>query len=259
MFSTFWPQLQIGPFLRRESDWRFYHNLFKRRPQEIGIMKQLWLQTHAGKIAEPSDFDMRQIKYSTKDAIIVFKGRLGYFRKLNGWDEFLLQEIRSMTKIQWLKEAEKIPIVPIGIHVRLGDFYQAKTNKEFYIGGSLKTPMHWFIKSLEYIRKIIGFPAKAYVVSDGREKELKGLLKLKNVILFKSRCAISGLLFLSRAKILIASRGSSFSAWASFLGQMPAISHPGQSFAWYNLINRKGLYLGEFNPDSPPPAFDAQV
>jgi hypothetical protein len=64
---------------------------------------------------------------------------------------------------------------------------------------------------------------------------------------------------LSKAKILIASGGSSFSAWASFLGQMPTISHPGQSLSWFKINNRNGYYVGEFNPTSPPQPFLEQI
>lgn len=222
MLSPRWTQIKIGPLLRRESDLRFYHDLFKKRPEDIGRMKRLWLLSVAKKEPEPDDFDFPQKRTTSKHIIVAFKGERDHFRKLNGWNQFLYKEIRAMTRDQWLKEADKILNIPsIGIHVRRGDFAEPESDKDFYTKGLLKTPLLWFIKSLWVIREILGFSAKAFVVSDGMEKELEGLLNLENVIFVRSGSAISDLLVLSKAKILIGSGGSSFSAWASFLGQMP--------------------------------------
>lgn len=258
MLFPIWLQIRVGPLLRRESDFRLYHNLFKKKPEDIGGIRRTWLPIVADKILESEDFNLQQIKETSKDTVIAFSGVGGYFQKLNGWDEFLLQEIRAMTWKRWLDEIDRIPIVPIGIHVRRGDFKVPKSGSDFYTTGALRTPIVWFVKSLNVIREILGFSAKAFVVSDGAEREIKDLLSLKDVIFFRSGCAISELLLLSKAKILIAS-GSSFSAWASFLGQMPTISHPGQSLAWFKLTNRKGYYLGEFVPKMPPQQFVEQI
>jgi len=123
----------------------------------------------------------------------------------------------------------------------------------------LRTPISWFIESLEYIRRIAGFPLKAYIVSNGKQEEFKELLSLKNVFFLNNRSAIVDLLILSKAKILIGSGGSSFSAWAAFLGQMPTITYPGQSLTWFNLTNKNGFYLGELDPRLPSPLFTQQI
>lgn len=259
MLSPAWIQIQIGPLLRRESDLRFYLNLFKKKPEDIGAIRRTWLQVVSRKISEPQDFKLLPIKDGSRNTVIVFSDTQDYFQRLNGWDQFLLREIQSITKDRWLKEADSISKVPIGIHVRRGDFSEPKSDEEFYVSGSLRTPLSWFIKSLKIIRDVLGFPARAFVVSESGEKELRDLLSLKDTILFRTGSAISDLLFLSKAKILIGSGGSTFSAWAAFLGQMPTIAHPGQSLAWFKLINRKGCYLGEFDPNCPPQSFIDQI
>ena len=258
MFATFWPQIMIGPFLRREADWRIYHNLFKKRPHEIGFLKQLLIRSSAIKIPETS-VKIPDIKSSKRNIIVLFEGFRDFFKPLNGWNEFILQEIRNMTRTQWLKEVDKISSLPIAIHIRLGDFRNAKKKEDFIFSGMLRTPISWFIESLEYIRRIAGFPLKTYIVSNGKREEFKELLSLKNVFFLNNRSAIVDLLILSRAKILIGSGGSSFSAWAAFLGQMPTITYPGQSLTWFNLTNKNGFYLGELDPRLPSPLFTQQI
>lgn len=259
MLAPRWTQIKVGPLLRGESDLRFYHNLFKRRPEQIGGMKKIWLLLFSKKLPEPEDLCLYKKGVFSGNVIVVFKGEKGYFGKLNGWDQFLMKELLLMTKDRWLNIVYKVPDIPIGIHVRRGDFTTPVSEEDFMFKGSLRTPILWFIKSLKVIRENIGFPAKAFVTSDGTVAELQELLNLENVFLIRTGSAISDMLILSKAKVLIASGGSTFSAWASFLGQMPTISHPGQSLTWFNLKNRKGYYVGEFNPDDPPQPFIEQT
>jgi hypothetical protein len=62
-------------------------------------------------------------------------------------------------------------------------------------------------------------------------------------------------LLLAKSRTLIASAGSSFGAWAAFLGQMPSIAHPLKSFDWFHLRNRNNYYVGGFDPTSPAKEF----
>jgi len=109
------------------------------------------------------------------------------------------------------------------------------------------------------VRDIAGYSARAVVVSDGTEQDLAPLLELENVEFLRPGCAITDLLILARAKVLIASGGSSFSAWASFLGNMPTISYPGQSLEWFKLKSDDNHFVGEFNYNSPSEVFGEQV
>ena len=270
MLSPQWVQIppRIRPLLLGGIDLRCYNHqqlligLFKKRAREIGGIRRIWLQCVADKEPEPDRFDY--LKNETinimTERIIVFEGDNSRLSKLNGWDQFLYEEIRAMTRYRWLKVVDRIQDVPIGINVRRGKgFTDPKSDTDFYTRGAVRTPLPWFVESLRVIREVLGFPAKAFVVSDGTEKDLKDLLSLENVVFLRPGCAISDLLVLSKARILIASGGSSFSAWASFLGQMPTISHPGQSLTWFKLVNRKGYYVGEFDPTSPPQPFIDQI
>ncbi|MBR8836481.1 MAG: hypothetical protein DSM106950_21300 [Stigonema ocellatum SAG 48.90 = DSM 106950] len=258
MLSPQWVTGRIGPLLRGGIDLRCYKNqillmdLFKKKEGDIGGIHKMLLQAMANKEIETDNFELIQTQPPTQDVIITFQGNKNYFEDLYGWEELIFKELQAITKFKWLKLVEFWQDIPIAINVRLGnDFNKAKSVDDFYTKGSLKTPIEWFIESLLLIRETLGFSAKAFVVSDGKEEDLKPLLSLENVTHIRPGCAISDLLVLSKAKILIASGGSSFSAWASFLGQMPTISHPGQSLSWFKINNRKGYYVGEFSPTSP--------
>lgn len=242
-----WLQIRFGPFLRGEKDKRFYHNLFDQPKGQIGGLRKLYLLSQVPRMTE-EDFLARP-RTDLRDAIVVYEGARDCFRTLNGWNGFLYREIRSMTRKCWLDKVNQIGSIPIGVHVRRGDLSQTKS----------ATPIEWFIECLNIVRRAVGFPVKVVIVSDGSDEELKDLLGVKNVHRVACGSAIADLLVLSKAKILIASGGSTFSAWASFLGQMPVVSYPGQPLAWFKLINRRGLYVGEFDPTSPDGLFIDQV
>jgi hypothetical protein len=179
---------------------------------------------------------------------------------LNGRDELLHQALWSVARPRWRRLVEALGEVQIGMSVRLGnDFRAARSPQDYYEKGAIKTPLEWYVETLRQVREAADYPARAVVTSDGTRKELQPLLDLGHVLFLRPGCAISDLLVLSRARVLIGAGGSSFSAWAAFLGQMPTVSHPGQSLAWFRLANRRGHYVGEFDPARPEPAFLEQA
>ena len=253
MLSPRWAQLKIGPLLRGESDRRLYFDLFKPGPDEVRGIKRLRLQMFSPREGE----DARAAENGLA-AVKVFAGEQDRFQTLNGWDQFLHNELRAITKERWLRAAEGINEVPIGIHVRMGDFTPAESDAELRLP-QRRVPLKWFTDSLRVIREAVGRAIPAVVVSDGSEGELRDLLKEENVSLVRTGSAISDLLVLAKSRTLIASAGSSFGAWAAFLGQMPSIAHPSQSFDWFNLVNRNNYYVGGFEPTSPEQSFLDQV
>ena len=253
MLSPHWSQLKIGPTLRGETDRRLYFNLFKPGADEVKGIRRLRLQMFSqrdGEDARAAENGMTVIK--------VFAGEQDRFRTLNGWDQFLHNELRSITKERWLRAADSIQEAPIGIHVRMGDFSTPSSDAELELP-QRRVPLKWFADSLRVIREAVGYPVPAMVVSDGNESELRDLLKQENVSLVRTGSAISDLLLLAKSRTLIASAGSSFGAWAAFLGQMPSIAHPSKGFDWFHLKNRNNYYVGGFEPTSPAQLFLDQV
>jgi hypothetical protein len=98
------------------------------------------------------------------------------------------------------------------MHVRRSDF---KLNKKFI------TPDKWFIKIINILNK--NFDKIIYVFSDAYDYELNDILKCKNVQRLSYKNSILELLAMSRSKLFVGSKNSTFSHWASFLGLMPTI------------------------------------
>jgi hypothetical protein len=102
----------------------------------------------------------------------------------------------------------------------------------------------------------VGRDVRAHIVSDGTPQDLAPLLALPNVELVRPGCAISDLLVASRARVLLASGSSSFSAWAAFFGGMPAASHPGQPLTEWGLAAvESGSPRLELDLERPDPGF----
>lgn len=262
MLATRWAQTKIGPLLRRERDPRIYHNLFVRPAHEIDGWRRLRLLLVVRRHPEPEPFALISPRSpSDRPELIIFQGQKDYFARLNGWHEFLLRELRAITHTRWLREAESVRDVPIGIHVRAGDVPAPPTGTTLsdLSTGVYRTPVSWFVRSLRAVRSELGFPARAFVVTDGTDQEIADLLAMDGVFRAREGSAISGILMLAQAKVLIASGGSTFGGWAAFLGQMPTILRPGHFWHWFELENRHGQYLGEFDPAAPSLLFIEQL
>jgi hypothetical protein len=133
---------------------------------------------------------------------------------------------------------------PIALNIRRGkDFHDPKDPGEFVSSGSLRTPLKWFRMTLQRVRRLVGSEIGAFVVSDGDEADLNPVLSLPNTVHIKTTTALADLLLISRARFLIASGGSAFSAWGAFLSEAPTLCIPGQSFTWFGLsADRVGVF-----------------
>jgi hypothetical protein len=259
MLAPDWGQFRLGALVRREKDPRFYCGLFKDHPQDIRGIKKLGIQLNLRREPEPLDLAGYRLKDDATDILVEFRNQLDFFKRMSGWNNFILGELRAIIRNNLLQQIDNTPVSDIGIHVRRGDFKEARIERDLLTEGNIRTPISWFVESLEQVRSAAGFIVPAFVVSDGSEKELAELLRMQNVKYFKPKNAIVDLMLLSKAKILLASGGSNFSAWASYLGQMPTISHFHQSLTWFNINNEKGNYVGGFSPDNPSDVFLKQI
>jgi hypothetical protein len=252
-----WVQPRIGPMLRGGIDYKSYHRqillygLFNVPESAPSLLRELKARFLIKQVEEDYYLNNKIFFDNSNEEILVkFKGDKGRFTNLNGYDVFLKEELFKITKYQWRTFIDTFKNVPIGINIRLGnDFKKAGSFVDHYNHEATQTPVEWFANSLISVRKMVGHEAAAYIVTDGTEDQLKCLMELPNTHFVRPGCAISDLLILSKSKILLRSGGSSFSAWASFLGQMITISHPGQSMNEFNMINKHNFYTGEFMPN----------
>jgi len=180
------------------------------------------------------------------------------FDDLRPYHAEIFSALRRITKEKWLKHSTfGRPF--IGINIRLGrDFGTAAGSNDFLTGPKryLRTPLKWYIESLRLIRGYVGADMPAVVVSDGTRAELQELLKEPDVFYPESKSAVGDLLSLSNARFLIGSGRSSFSAWASFLGQMPTVTIPGSSLQSFSVSDDiQKHYVEELDPGAPDEYF----
>ncbi len=255
MIAPTWTQVQLGPLLRRDRDARMYGDLFKSGPPGyVSGLRRVWMRLNAGpSVDEPADLRLLPAQRGGNQSV-VFRGAKNHFQSLTGWDGVLLRELRALTRARWVRHADDIGEVEIGIHVRRGDFAEACSADDFINRGAIRTPIEWFIQSLRTIREIHGYALPAFVVSDAPDSALDVLLETEAVRRIYTGSAIGDLLVLSKAKLLIASGGSTFSGWAAFLGQMPTVAYPGQSLTWFKIGPRRGQFIGEWSHQQANPA-----
>lgn len=261
-----WPRLSPTVLLKGGIDIHNYHrqillfDVFQPPRNSITGLTKLALLARAERLPEPAALDDPPSAGSGRDSIITFSGERGQFRELYGMNGLVLTALRQMAKPKWRRLAERNSGALIGVNIRRGkDFHDAVHPSDFLLKGALRTPLSWFRQCIVHIRAILGFSAPVIVTSDGTASDLGEILALDNVKLLRPGCAISDLLVLARTKILIGSGGSSFSGWASYLGNMPTITIPGQSLTWFKLTHSNSAFIGEYDPFAPNSEFDQQV
>lgn len=227
--KTTWLSVKAGTVLRSENDKRFYSDIFTNETGIYGIRKFLLLNFS------------NKIKY--------FSGMEGLFSDFVDEQEYIKQKLLSMTNPSYIQSAKKYPADGVGVHIRLGDFSEDHKEKKLRDKAwNYRIPIDWYIDMLEKVCRVKHMPI--YIFSDGDNSELSKILALPNVYRVHYGSSISDMLALSNSKLLISS-ASTFSMWASFLGQIPTIWFPGQHRQ--RLISNKQIFEGELDYDSELP------
>ena len=264
MIAPQWVQWRVGPLLRGGIDLHSYHRqiLLMGLFRENGYVRRSTLRTAGptAHIAEPERLSAAPDLPKSGTAIVRFEGPGRFFEDFAEHRALLLDALRSEAEPRWLALADRLH-APIGINIRCGnDFRPAESNADYYTKGAIRTPLAWFVETLQHVRTIAGTTIPAVVVSDGTARQLRPVLQLPHVRFARPGCAISDLLTLASTRVLIGSGGSSFSAWASFLSRATTVTHAGQSLEWFRLGRSDGQFVGELAPDSAPsPALRQQL
>jgi hypothetical protein len=244
-----WVQPRLGPLVRGGIDLRSY----RRQILLAGIFRAegyLRGRPSGEEIDEPADLHAAPTQHS---GTITFRGSKNLIEPVADFRAFLLERLTDIAVPRWCRVAASVGPQTIGLNVRLArDFRPAETEEDYYLRVA-RTPLEWYVDTLAFTRQVLGENIPAVVVSDGRAAELRPLLDLPRVTFLRPGCAISDLLGLARTQILIGTGKSSFSAWASFLGGMPTVVHPGQSLEWFGYKSER--YVGELDLADPSPAF----
>lgn len=218
-----WFSLKLGPILRRESDKRFYNDLFVNKSEYIsGLKKAYFLLTK--KHIKEQEISKNQ---KSDDCIVEFEGFENCFEEIINDSNIVYEDIVRNLNPKYKAALSFDGKNSICMHVRLGDF--ARVSWEEVKSGKhcSAIPIEWYVCMGMTLRQIIGEKTKIYVFSDGTDEELKPLLQLENVERITFGSAIADILALSNSGIFVAS-GSSFSMWARYLGRMTAVMFPNQ-------------------------------
>lgn len=218
-----WPSIKIGPYLRRESDKRFYGDLFRNDGSAVGGVKKLHKLLTCNRISEAQ----KELVALEDETIVEFTGFEGCFESILYEYEFVRQLIESN-----LHPKNKAPLQDdyrgtMGIHVRLGDFSRVSVAEVEAGRHDSALPVEWYAEIVRQVRHYAGRQIPVYVFSDGTDEELQPLLALPGVERKTYGTSIGDILGLSRFPLLVAS-GSSFSMWARYLGRANCICYTNQ-------------------------------
>ena len=228
--QTTWRNLKIGTFIRKERDKRIYMDFFLETDMISGFKKFFLL--------------------NFSNNVKVFSGMDNLFIPFKNEQHFVKSELLKIINPHHLKRANEFNSNSIAIHIRMGDFTIPMNEKVLRNGAwNYRLPINWYIRLIEKIQKVSNLPI--YIFSDAVDSELKDILVYDNCNRVYFGSAISDMLALSTCKVLISS-ASTFSMWASFLGQMPTIWFPGQMRQKLLLENSK--FEGEVDYDDDLPS-----
>lgn len=224
MIAPFWTRFRVGPYLRREADKRNYQLLFSHDGYISGLHRMVLLASFK-KIAEMevSESDKSQ---EPESGVVLFRGMGGWFQPFKTRYRELRAELMRITRPAHI-DCQIGQQTFIGVHIRRGDFAIPTDSTVFLaVHRKYRLPLEWYIAAIAEIRHTLG-DLPALVFSDGSVDELSPILDQPNVRLFRGGSAITDLFALSTSCVLVPSC-STFSMWASFLGQVPCVWYPGQ-------------------------------
>jgi len=233
--QTTWKNFKIGTFLRKERDKRMYFDLFTGK-DGIGGFKKFFLLNFSSKVKYFSRMD---------DLFELFKNE----------QAFVKQELLKIINPYHLQKANEFDASSIGVHIRMGDFRNPDNEDVLRKGAwNYRLPIQWYKNIISKIREVSDMPI--YIFSDAENTELEEILDIDNCKRAYFGSAISDMIALSRCKVLVSS-ASTFSMWASFLGQIPTIWFPGQMRQ--KLIINEKLFEGEIDYNDPLPTSIIQL
>jgi len=212
-----WPQLKVGPYLRRERDKRNYTDTFVVSDQycqgleKVKCVLSLRQQGVSEDVLNNGTYD--------ESNIVVFSGMDGFFRPIINDHKIVKSELEKIVLPKHFSYKAHDFANTISAHVRLGDFAEYDKNASG-VTSNMKMPLEWYIDVINQVRS--NQSTRVLIFSDGSDDELQPLLEMPGIERADFGSAIADLLALSHSNIMISSN-STFSMWASYLGRMPVI------------------------------------
>ncbi len=214
-----WKSVKIGPWLRHESDKRFYGDLFTNDSSYVHGFRKVFLRLG-------TRYRLTSAEARLPDG---WEGVVSYSAYQGSFKDIL--EERSMIKEKIIRilnpKCEQALCFDCGysinVHVRLGDFASVPIADFSENALNTRLPIEWYVRIITDIQHSLGNSVSFNIFSDGTDRELAPLLRLPNVRRVSFGNAMADILALSRSKVIIASM-STFSRWARFLGGSSCIT-----------------------------------
>ncbi len=240
LIQSSWVKPRVGWLLRGEKHPRLYIGYFVS-PSLIDMARKWWVLKTYYQIIDP---EISQIASRNSRVCYVFRQLphwSDFFAGLKEYRDQLRSHIYHMLTMKYRRRLTEIQAPVIGVHIRRGDFRELRANEDFANVGLVRTPLSYFCTLISEIRDFCGTCLPVTIFSDGKDHELHDVLLLPNVHRASANADIVDMLLFSRSKLLITSAGSSFSSWAVFLSDAPALIHPDHVHAPIrsNEINKK--------------------
>jgi Glycosyl transferase family 11 len=252
MLAPNWNKLYIGPWLRGERIKRYYGSYFSDSNYQSRLtygIEKILNQRHIHCNLNISKLDLTSSEFDSPGQHEFLFDKMppwnDYFQDLKNYQPIVKQKLYADIYPHLLQKILIKPSPQIGVHIRRGD-YQVSANSNIF------TSLEWYIGTINSIRDTVKADIPVTVFSDGYPEELAQIIALPNVSLSPETSALSDLITMSRSKLLVASAHSSFSAWASYLGQSPTLWSSERAHLYQPIFTnetKKSIYEGGFNPD----------
>jgi hypothetical protein len=227
-----WDKFKLGPWLRGERSKRDYTDFFQNQIfslEKFRLELDIKLAPKSKKFFNPlleSSYNREEL---SNYKFIIFNQIphwSSYFEGIREHRDLVKSAINDMLQPSLRNRLDECTPPMIGVHVRLGDFRPIREDEDFREVGGVRTPLQYFIETIDRLRKIHKDDLSVMVFTDGRAEEIEQLLNLPNVSLAPKNLDIVDMLLLSRSKVVVTSAGSTFGYWAGFLADAPLIMHP---------------------------------
>ena len=229
LFVSNWADFKIGPFLRMEKQKRQYFGNFNQT-NKLSFFRYVYLIFIGKTMYDPA---LEVLKQKDQNFSLYKFEKISswkdYFEGIRDYRDLIIESFFKMVSKNTINKVNLSKIPVIGVHVRLSDFKEAGLDQEIGSTPNLRTPLSYYVKVIQIIRKTFGGSLPVTIFSDGHDEELECFLEIPGVRLAKKNSAIVDLILLSQSQCIVVSPMSTFSYWASFLSDAIIIKHPGHA------------------------------
>lgn len=207
LVTSSWWGIRWGAWLRNENKKRLYRGYFREsgfwEKRSVGV-KMLYLHKVFEPALEPLPLEEREGRVFIFEKVVV---QNDLFSGLRDHRQLILYRLEKLLQPLLYRRWKACKAPEIGVHIRRGDFKK----------GNPITPTSFFIQGILFIRQQARKNLPVTLFTDADPEEIRDVLTLDNVQLAPKQPDILDMLQMSKSRVLILSRSSTFSYWAAFL------------------------------------------